>query len=311
MNLLKTFALFPVLFCITLFSLAQEHIRKEGRFDEILERSAEVKKLADGFQFTEGPVWNQEEGYLLFSDIPANTIYKWSPDGGKESFRSPSNNANGLTYDREGNLIMAEHSGRKISKLSPDGEYSTVVDKYKGKPFNSPNDVIVDSKGAVYFTDPPYGLDSEATDTLGFNGVYRFHKNKLTLIADDLYRPNGLVLSPDESILYVANSDRPKKYMKYPVSKGGKVGKGKLFFNVSATSGEGNPDGIKVDTEGNIYATGPGGILVFSPQGRHLGTIVFPETPANLAFGDEDMRTLYVTARTGLYSVRVKISGKQ
>ena len=311
MNLLKLLPLFFLLIGFNLYGLAQGHQRKESSFDQILDSDAEVKKLADGFRFTEGPVWNQEEGYLLFSDIPANTIYKWSPEGGKETFRSPSNNANGLTYDREGNLIMAEHSGRKISKLSPDGEYSTVVDKYKGKPFNSPNDVIVDSKGAVYFTDPPYGLDKEATDTLGFNGVYRFHKNKLTLIADDLYRPNGLALSPDESILYVANSDRPKKYMKYPVSRGGKVGKGKLFFNVSATSGQGNPDGIKVDTQGNIYATGPGGVLVFSAQGRHLGTIVFPEVPANLAFGDEDMKTLYITARTGLYSVRVKIPGKK
>ncbi len=310
MNIFKSLIFFSLLIAGNLHIHAQGHEKKESLFDQILDIDAEVKKLADGFQFTEGPVWNQDGGYLLFSDIPANTIYKWSPENGRETFRNPSNNSNGLFFDNEGNLIMAEHSGRKISKLSTDGEYSTVVDRYKGKPFNSPNDVIVDSKGAIYFTDPPYGLDSEATDTLGFNGVYRFHKNKLTLIAEDLYRPNGLALSPDESILYVANSDRPKKYRKYPVSRGGKVGKGKLFFNVSATSGQGNPDGIKVDTEGNIYATGPGGILVFSPQGRHLGTIVFPEVPANMAFGDEDMKTLYVTARTGLYSVRVKIPGK-
>lgn len=278
--------------------------------ERLIDPNISIVKLVGNLKFTEGPVWHAGGNYLLFSDIPANTIYKWTADEKLETFRTPSNNSNGLTYDKEGNLIIAEHGGRKIGKLSPSGDYQPVVEKYKGIRFNSPNDVIVDSKGAIYFTDPPYGRDKAAADTIGFNGVYRYHKGKVTLIADDLYRPNGLALSPDERTLYVANSDRPKKYMKYPVSKGGKVGKGGLFFNASILQGQGNPDGIKTDTEGNLYATGPGGVLVFSAEGKHLGTIVFPESPANIAFGGSDMKTLFVTARTSLYSVKVKIPGK-
>jgi len=278
--------------------------------ERLVDPNVSIVKLADGLKFTEGPVWNTNGNYLLFSDIPANTIYKWSSAGKLETFRTPSNNANGLTYDQEGNLIIAEHSGRKIGILSPTGEYKPLVEKFKVNRFNSPNDVIVDSKGAIYFTDPPFGRDKSAVDTIGFNGVYRYHKGKLTVIAEDLYRPNGLTLSPDERTLYVANSGEPKKYMKYPVSKGGKVGKGSLFFDASSLEGQGNPDGIKTDTEGNLYATGPGGVLVFSADGKYLGTIAFPESPANIAFGGSDMKTLYVTARTGLYSIQVKIPGK-
>jgi gluconolactonase len=280
-----------------------------GELERLIDPNIRIDKLADGLKFTEGPVWNKGENFLLFSDIPANTIYKWK-DGKLESFRTPSNNSNGLTYDLDGNLIIAEHSGRKIGKLSPNGSYQAVVEAYKGIRFNSPNDVIVDSKGAIYFTDPPYGRDKAAQDTLGFNGIFRYHNGKTTLIADDLFRPNGLTLSPDERTLYVANSDRPKKYMKYPVSKSGKVGKGSLFFDASSLEGQGNPDGIKTDTEGNLYATGPGGVLVFSSDGKHLGTIAFPESPANIAFGGPDMKTLFVTARTGLYSIQLKVPGK-
>ncbi|EPR68216.1 SMP-30/gluconolactonase/LRE family protein [Cyclobacterium qasimii] len=272
----------------------------------LVDEESPVIKVSDGYQFTEGPVWNNEEQSLLFSDIPANTIYKVHPTGEISAFRNPSQNANGLTFDKAGNLLIAEHSGRKISSLSPEGNYSTIVDNYNGVALNSPNDVIIDSKGAIYFTDPPYGRPKNATDTLGFNGVYRFFNGKTQLITDDLYRPNGLALSPDERTLYVANSGQPKLFMKYPVSNSGKVGKGKVFYNASLLKGEGNPDGIKVDQQGNIFATGPGGVLVFSPDAKLLGTIKFPETPANLTFGGADMKTLYVTARTGLYSIRLK-----
>ncbi|MCC5935911.1 MAG: SMP-30/gluconolactonase/LRE family protein [Lunatimonas sp.] len=288
---------------------AQSVVKLNPAMDRIVDEHVQVEKLAGGFAFTEGPVWSATEGYLLFSDIPANTVNKWTPDGKVTPYRQPSNNANGLTYDRSGNLLLAEHSGRKVGILSPDGSYASLVDSYQGTRFNSPNDVIVDRKGAVYFTDPPYGLDKAASDTLGFNGIYRYEKGKLTLLANDLYRPNGLALSPDERVLYVANSDRPKKYMKYAIAKNGKVGKGQLFFDASTLEGAGSPDGIKVDVEGNVYATGPGGVLVISPQGKHLGTIRFPEVPANLAFGGADRKTLYVTARTGLYAVQVKIPG--
>lgn len=273
---------------------------------DLVDENSQVIKLHDGFQFTEGPVWNEAGQYLLFSDIPANTIYKIEPTGEIISFRKPSQNSNGLTYDKVGNLIIAEHSGRKISKLSPEGKYSMIVDNFKGTPLNSPNDVIVDSRGVIYFTDPPYGRPKDATDTLSFNGVYKFSNGKLELIADDLYRPNGIALSPDERSLYVANSGQPKQFIKYPINRSGKIGKGKVFFDASELSGDGNPDGIKVDTQGNIFATGPGGVLVLTEKGELLGTIKFPETPANLAFGGHDKKTLFVTARTGLYSIRLK-----
>nr|MBI1230583.1 SMP-30/gluconolactonase/LRE family protein [Cytophagales bacterium] len=301
-----SFLLINVLF----LPASAQHVQVfDAEVTRLIDPSAKVVKLAGNLSFTEGPVWNEAGNYLLFSDIPANKIYKWT-NAGLEVFRTPSNNSNGLTYDKEGNLIIAEHGGRKLAKVDATGNYEPLVERYKGIRFNSPNDVIVDSKGAIYFTDPPYGRDKAASDTIGFNGVYKFHKGKVTLIAEDLFRPNGLALSPDERTLYVANSDKPKKYMKYPVSKGGKVGKGSLFFNASILKGPGNPDGIKTDTEGNLYATGPGGVLIFSTKGKHLGTIVFPESPANIAFGGEDMKTLFVTARTGLYSIEVKIPGK-
>ncbi|WP_339900987.1 SMP-30/gluconolactonase/LRE family protein [uncultured Cyclobacterium sp.] len=273
---------------------------------DLIDENSQVIKLHDGFQFTEGPVWNKEGQFLLFSDIPANTIFKLEPTGEIISFRKPSQNSNGLTYDNEGNLIIAEHSGRKISMLNSEGNYSTIVDNYMGTRLNSPNDVIVDSQGVIYFTDPPYGRPKNATDTLSFNGVYKYANGEIELIADDLYRPNGIALSPDERNLYVANSGQPKQFIKYPISRSGKIGKGKVFFDASELSGEGNPDGIKVDPEGNIFATGPGGVLVFTEKGELLGTIKFPETPANLAFGGQDMKTLFVTARTGLYSIRLK-----
>ncbi|WP_439484315.1 SMP-30/gluconolactonase/LRE family protein [Cyclobacterium plantarum] len=308
---LRLISFISLFFLFLLPAIGQDLDVKDQTFLDLVAEDVEVKKLADGFRFTEGPVWNKEAGHLLFSDIPANTIYRWTPGEPVNVFREPSNNSNGLTYDAAGNLLMAEHSGRKIARLSSDGDYEAVVAEYKGTSLNSPNDLIVHSNGAIYFTDPPYGLPSGATDTLGYNGVYRFYKGKLTLIADDLFRPNGLALSPDERTLYVANSDQPKKYMQYPVSKGGKVGKGSLFFNASGLEGTGNPDGIKVDQKGNIFATGPGGVLVFAPNGRHLGTIRFPETPSNLAFGGADGKTLFVTARTGLYAVELKVAGKE
>ncbi|WP_339924369.1 SMP-30/gluconolactonase/LRE family protein [uncultured Cyclobacterium sp.] len=292
-------------FCIS--SIYGQHLEiKDPALLTLIDEESPVIKVSDGYQFTEGPVWNNEEQYLLFSDIPANTIYKVHPTGEISPFRQPSKNANGLTFDSEGDLIIAEHSGRQISRLSPNGDYASIVNNFNGTAFNSPNDVIVDSQGAIYFTDPPYGRPKDATDTLGFNGVYRFFEGETQLIADDLFRPNGLALSPDEETLYIANSGQPKMFMKYAVSKSGKVGMGEVFYNASDLDGEGNPDGIKVDQQGNIFATGPGGVLVFSPEAKLLGRIIFPETPANLTFGGYGMKTLYVTARTGLYSIQLK-----
>lgn len=306
---MKKFIL-PILCLVSTVSMSQTVIQNDAGMERLVDKDVEVKQLAEGLKFTEGPVWDNNENVLLFSDIPANKIYKLSATGELETFRNPSNNSNGLIFDAEGNLLMAEHSGRKIGKLSPDGKYSAVVETYNGTRFNSPNDVIIDSKGVIYFTDPPYGLPKDATDILGFNGVYQYRNGKVTLITKELDRPNGIALSPDERTLYVANSGAPKKYIKFPVSKNGKVGKSELFYDVSGIDKPGNPDGIKVDIEGNLYATGPGGVWVFSAGGKHLGTIEFPETPANIAFGSSDMKTLYVTARTGVYSIPVKIPGK-
>ncbi|MBD3627437.1 SMP-30/gluconolactonase/LRE family protein [Cyclobacterium sp.] len=300
----------PILCLLTTLSMSQTITQNDARLGRLVDQDAEVRQLAEGLKFTEGPVWDKNENVLLFSDIPANIIYKLDTNGELVIYRKPSNNANGLTFDAEGNLLIAEHSGRKIGQLSPDGDYRAVVESYKGIRFNSPNDVIIDSKGIIYFTDPPYGLPNDATDTLGFNGVYQYRNGKVTLISRELDRPNGLALSPDERTLYVANSGSPKKYIKFPVSKNGKVGKSELFYDVSGIDKPGNPDGIKVDTEGHLYATGPGGVWVFSADGKHLGTIAFPETPANIAFGGPDMKTLFVTARTGLYAVELKVPGK-
>ncbi|MEX2512968.1 MAG: SMP-30/gluconolactonase/LRE family protein, partial [Cyclobacteriaceae bacterium] len=251
---MKKFVL-PILCLVSTLSMSQTVIQNDVGMERLVDKEVEVRQLAEGLKFTEGPVWDKNVNVLLFSDIPANTIYKISSTGALETFRSPSNNANGLTFDSNGNLLIAEHSGRKIGQLSPDGAYSAVVETYKGTRFNSPNDIIVDSKGVIYFTDPPFGLSKEATDTLGFSGVYQYRDGKVTLITKELDRPNGLALSPDERTLYVANSGAPKKYIKFPVSKNGKVGKSELFFDVSNTDQPGNPDGIKVDTEGNLYAT--------------------------------------------------------
>jgi gluconolactonase len=279
---------------------------------QIVPAGARVEKLAGGFAFTEGPIWTYD-GHLLFSDIPNNVILAWDRRTGVVSdFRRPSAHTNGNTLDHQGRLICCEHSGRRLSRQEADGSFVTVVDNYQGKRLNSPNDVVVKSDGSLYFTDPPYGLprqDDDPAKELDHNGTYRFQNGTLTLLATDLRRPNGLAFSPDESILYVANSDSARKlWMAYPVRADGTLGDGRVFFDASASREDGLPDGMKVDTRGNVYGTGPGGVWVFNPQGQHLGTIRPAEVPANCHWGD-DGRTLYMTSRTGLYRIRLSIPG--
>jgi len=278
----------------------------------LVPEGAIIEKLAGGFKFTEGPVWTRE-GFLLFSDIPNDTILKWDPKSGQVSdYRKPSAGANGNTLDSQGRLVSCEHAGRRVSRREKDGTVVTVVDRYEGKRLNSPNDVIFKSDGAMYFTDPPYGLakqDEDPAKEQAHNGVYRLKDGKITLLTTELKRPNGLAFSPDEKTLYVANSDAARKiWMAYPVKSDGTLEAGKVFFDVTASKDPGLPDGMKVDRRGNLYCTAPGGVWIFSPDGKHLGTLKPTEVPANCHWGD-DGKTLYMTAQTGLYRIRLNVAG--
>ncbi|HEY8927019.1 MAG TPA: SMP-30/gluconolactonase/LRE family protein, partial [Polyangia bacterium] len=292
--------------------------------DEILPRDARLEKLADGFQFTEGPVWHPE-GYLLFSDPNANDIYRWTPDGGLSVFRTKSGykgldvgayqqpGSNGLALDPAGRLTINEHGNRRVTRLEKNGVLTVLADRFEGKRLNSPNDLVYRSDGALYFTDPPFGLPQAFDDPrkeLPFSGVYCLIDGQLKLVARDLSGPNGLAFSPDERYLYVDNWDVARKViMRYEVARDGSLHDGVVFLDLTSVPGEQAFDGLKVDRRGNVYAAGPGGLLVISPQGKILGTIKFSEQPANLAWGDDDRQTLYVTARTGLYRVRLSVPG--
>jgi gluconolactonase len=282
-----------------------------SEFRRIVSEGVKVERIGTGFQFTEGPVWNVKGGYLLFSDIPANRIIKWTPEDGISDFRVPSGKSNGLTLDRKGRLIACEHANRRVSRTEEDGAVVTIASHYKGKKLNSPNDVVVKSDGSVYFTDPPYGLDPIfgifEEQELPFNGVYRVSPNgdDLSLLIDDSV-PNGLAFSPNESLLYVADTEMNHLRV-FDVKDNGKTANGCIFAEISGEPLA--PDGLKVDSEGNVYVTGKGGIWVLNPEGRRLGIISVPELPANLCWGDRDWKTLYITARTSLYRVRLNIAG--
>jgi gluconolactonase len=299
-------------------------VEKDPALKAIVPLDARIEKLADGFVFTEGPVWVGEGGgALLFSDIPNNRIMKWTPAGTVSEFRKPSGytgppapdgsyvGSNGLTLDKEGRLIICEHGDRRVTRLEKDGKLTVLADKYQGKRLNSPNDAVYKSDGSLYFTDPPYGLFDEKKKELAFQGIYRLPADgKLQLLSKELTRPNGLAFSPDEKTLYVANSDPEKKiWMAYDVAATGALSKEHVFFDATAEKEEGLPDGLKVDTQGNVYCTGPGGVWIFSPNGKHLGTIKPTEVPANCHWGDAEGKTLYMTARSGLYRIRLNVVG--
>lgn len=298
--------------------------RVHAALDKIVPLNVVAEELAGGFGFTEGPVWTKE-GFLLFSDIPNNVIFKWDPLYGVSEFLRPSGydgrgapagshiGSNGLTLDRQTRLIICEHGNRRLTRLENDGRRTVLADNYEGKRLNSPNDVVCKSDGTLYFTDPPYGLlkrDTDPEKELPLNGVYRLSDGRLQLLYDRLSRPNGLAFSPDEKHLVVANSDPARKiWMRFEVGSSGTLEKGQIFYDATRVSADGVPDGLKVDRLGNLYCTGPGGIWVFSANGEHLGTIELPEVPANCAWGDVDGKTLYVTARTSLFRIRLITEG--
>ena len=297
-------------------------LRVDPRFDALVPADARIEKLADGFVFTEGPVWDRAESRLLFSDVRGNGVYQWTESGGTSPVIEPvfegdrtglrSVSSNGLTLDAEGRLVMCEHGNRLISRVEADGTRTTLVDSFDGSRLNSPNDAAYASDGRLYFTDPGSALegrDASPLRELDFNGIYRLSPDgELELLYRDQSRPNGIALSPDESVLYVANSDAEQKvWMAYDLGEDG-VSNPRVFFDVNDQTAEGAADGLKVDDAGNLFATGPGGVWVIAPDGTHLGSIMPDEVPANVAWGD-DGRTLYMTARTGLYRIRLTTGG--
>ena len=300
--------------------------RLDPALDSLIPKDAKIEKLADGFQFTEGPLWRPEIGGLWFSDIVDNVVRQWTPDGKVIEILKPGGydgpalpagsfiGPNAMVAGDHGTVLLCQHGNRRIVVIAKDRSLSVLVDRFQGKKLNSPNDLVYKSDRSLYFTDPPYGLlkqDDDPAKEVKFDGVYRFADGKLTAVVKDLTRPNGIGFSPDEKTLYVANSDEKKKvWMAYDVAADGSVKNGRVFFDVTSEKEDGLPDGLKLDERGNIYAAGPGGLWVFSPDGKHLGTIKPGETPANCNWGD-DGKTLYITARTGLYRIKLAVSGRR
>jgi len=301
--------------------------RKDPRLDRLVPPGAVIEKLAEGMEWTEGPVWDRRGGHLLFSDIPNNVVMKWEEGAGLSEFLKPSGytggepfkgrepGSNGLAFDAEGRLVLCQHGDRRIARLTKEGKFDTVVDRYQGKRFNSPNDLVFRSNGDLYFTDPPYGLEKRFEDPkreLDFCGVYRLSAaGELSLLTKEVRRPNGIALSPDEKTLYVASSDPELAvWYAYDLEPDGGVAGGRVFFDATAwtKTGPGLPDGMKVDQAGNVFATGPGGVIVFAPDGSHLGTLRTGVPTANVAWGD-DGSVLYVTANKWLCRIRLATKG--
>ena len=280
---------------------------KDPGFDALFPKGARVEKVMDGFQFTEGPVW-REDGSLLFTDIPANKIYRIDPEGLLSVYSEPSGNANGLTIDRKGRLIRCEHGNRRVLREEKSGSTTVLASYYKGKRLNSPNDVVERSDGSIFFTDPPYGVDAKDRE-LEFQGVYRISPGgDLSLLVDDFRMPNGLALSPDEKVLYIADSSELKHIRAFDVQPDGSLANGRLFAEMR-TGKPGSPDGMKVDSKGRLWSTGEGGVWVFDPSGKHLGTVETPEVPANCAWGGKDGKTLYMTCQKSVYIIRTEVAG--
>jgi len=299
--------------------------RIDPAISNLISEDAKIEILASGFDWSEGPLWLEGQQALIFSDVPANKIYRWSEADSLSVFLEPSGyfgerkdkrepGSNGLTLDNEGNLLLCQHGLRQVGKLKsslidPKPEFEMLASEWQGKKMNSPNDLVVHSNGGIYFTDPPYGLDEWDEKELDFQGVYRLLDGELTLQIDSLHRPNGVALSPDEKILYVAQSDAAQaRYYAYELNERGEVISGKILFDVTSLISlerKGLPDGLKVHSSGVLFATGPGGVLVISPEGKHLGTIETGQATANCAF-DANENFLYMTADMHLMRISIK-----
>lgn len=287
---------------------AAEAGNREAEFTKVVAPGAKLEKLAGGMKFTEGPVWlAQQGGFLVFSDIPANELKRWSASDGLTTFRQPSQHANGNSVDRTGRLVTCEHSGRRVSVQEKDGTVRTLVDRFDGRRFNSPNDPVVKSDGTVWFTDPTYGLPKGESKEQDGNYVFRFdpQTKTTTVVAREFDMPNGLCFSPDEKKLYVADSGKPRHLRVFDVQPDGTLRGGAVFGQIDT----GVPDGIRCDAEGRIYSSAGDGIHIFTPDGKLIGKILVPETPANLCFGGADGQTLFITARTSLYSIPLLARG--
>ena len=291
-------------------SAADFDVRDEAQFKKIIPADAKVEKLADGFGFVEGPVWNPADGgFLIFSDIPKNQLKKWTRAGGISTFREPSRNINGNTLDREGRLVSAEHTGRQVSVTEKDGTVKALVDAFDGKKFNSPNDVVVKSDGTVWFTDPPYGLPKGEKKEQDGNYVYRFDPatKKTSIVANDFDMPNGLCFSPDEKKLYIADSGQPHHIRVFEVKPGGMLSNEKIFCVID----KGGPDGIRCDADGRVWSSSGAGADIFATDGSLIAKITLPKTAANVCFGGADGMTLFMTARDTLYAVPTLVKGAQ
>ena len=302
-------------------------VRLDRRIDKLVPLNAKIERNATGHKWVEGPVWNRKGGFLLFSDIPNNAVYKWQLGKGESLFLKPSGytgraayggaepGSNGLTYDPDGRLVLAEHGDRRIGRLERNGRKTTLVDRYEGKRINSPNDLVFKSNGDLYFTDPPFGLPKSFHDPrkeLPFQGVYRLSKNgKLTLLIKDIKAPNGVAFSPDETKLYVSDVDFDRAaWLVYDVSQDGAVTNGRVFADAGKWKKPPffGPDGFKLDREGNLFGARPGGISIFAPDGRHLGSIETGMPTSNVAWGD-DGSTLYITGGNSIYRMRLGTKG--
>jgi gluconolactonase len=335
------FLIFSFAVLLTALSISAQNggqiIRLDPGLDALVPADAKIEKLADGMGFLEGPAWVHSggKGYLIFSDIPANVIDKFDPqtkkvsvfldksgftgsDPGDAGFQLNNGHAvvtlfgsNGITLDKQGRVTYCTHGDRDIVRIEKDGKRTVLADHFEGKRLNSPNDLVYRSDGALYFTDPPFGLRKVADDPkkeLPFAGVFLLNKGKLTVVNKDFGAPNGLAFSPDEKYLYVDDSFT-KTYWRFDVQPDGTLTNKKLLIDASSSKEDGVPDGMRIDKQGNIYAAGPGGVWVLTPDGKHLGTIRPPENPANMAWGDADAKTLYFTAVTGLYRLKLNVAG--
>ncbi len=303
-----------------------EVVRLDPAMDAIAGPNPKIFKLAEGFKFTEGPVWVSDGEYLLFSDPNSNIIYKYSKDGELSVFRQPSGysgsdvaeykqpGSNGLALDKEGRLTIDEHGNHRVSRIEKDGTVTVLADSYEGRRLNSPNDLVYKSDGSVYFTDPPFGLpmfENDPRKEIPWSGVYRISPDgEIVLLNKELKGPNGIAFSPDEEYLYVGNWDPENKVvMRYGVKRDGTLLEGERFFDMTDAPGEDAIDGIKVDSRGNLYVSGPGGLWVISAEGKHIGTIIAPKHVHNMAWGGEDGKTLFLCARSGLYIMRLGVQG--